>query len=144
MTTALFGQTQAPSDEPATAETQPSSAFPRPAVLDAQAVRIPKVLSVISPDGVSPRIEVNSYSTFCAYRTNGDVIANCSDSRINANSRVFAAMSEYNTQPGVDRFIGAAKMTIFNISPYNGGFKVWFNVDWANPLNVRLDFLVDP
>ena len=99
----------------------------------------------LATSGVRPLLSPGSYSDYCAYHFNGSgVIINCSDWRINANSRVVASMSEYATNPGTDRFIGAARMTVHNVRPYNGGFNAWVDVEWWYPINVRVDFFVEP
>ena len=82
-------------------------------------------------------------SGYCTYRFNGmAVLINCSWSQIHANSRVFLAMSEYSGTPQ-ERFIGAAQMTVHNISPYEGGVQAEVDVNWGSPLNIRVDVLVD-
>ena len=43
-----------------------------------------------------------------------------------------------------DHFIGSARMAVYNIAPYNGGFRAWVDISWGSPLNVRFDVLVDP
>lgn len=135
LSTALVGQ------EPATSDNPPSSAAERPAELTAQAIPV----TVSTKAGPHSAIEGNSFTAYCLYRFNGTgVLLNCGDSRINANSRVFLAMSEYNTDPTNTRFIGAARMTIHNISPHTNGVSAWVDVEWGNPLNIRLDLLVDP
>ena len=99
----------------------------------------------LAKPGLNPQLSPWSYSAYCAYRYNGSgVIINCSDSRINSNSRVVASISEYSTDPRYNRFIGAARMTVHNLSPYNGGFQAWTDVEWPWPLNVRVDFFVEP
>lgn len=93
---------------------------------------------------VSAQISAATFSTFFTWRGSGSVKLNCGDGRINANSRVFASVSEYNTDPRQNRFVGNASMSVFNVSPYNGGVIVWFTVNWNGPLNIRIDVLVDP
>ena len=102
----------------------------------------------INPTGsgrnVLPSLSSGAFSTYCLYHTDGFGVFYCWDSSINANSRVFAAISEYSTTP-TNRFLGAAHMTIHNIIPFNGGVKVLIDTGWsAFPINLRLDLLVDP
>jgi len=92
----------------------------------------------------SPLLSSAAFSTYFTWRGNGSVKLNCGNGSINANSRVFAAVSEYNTDPTLNRFIGSSQFQVFNVSPYNGGVIVWLNINWSSPLNVRLDILVDP
>jgi hypothetical protein len=98
----------------------------------------------VDKSGVQPLLPAASFSGFCVFRYNGSGrIINCTSPSIKANSRVFMSISEYSTLP-TTRLIGAARMTIHNISPYNGGVKAWTDVEWPFPLNVRIDVLVDP
>jgi hypothetical protein len=97
-----------------------------------------------SKSGIQPELSPSSWSGYCLYRFNGTGrIINCTTPFINANSRVFLNISEYSTT-ATTRFIGAARMTVHNISPYNGGVRAWVDVEWPWPLNVRVDLLVDP
>jgi hypothetical protein len=92
----------------------------------------------------TPFLSPGSYSTYCTYRTWGAGPFYCWDPGINANSRVFAAVSEYSTDPQ-HRFLGNAWMTIHNIIPNNGYVTVVVDTGWtAFPINIRLDLLVDP
>ena len=43
-----------------------------------------------------------------------------------------------------ERFIGAARMAVYNIAPYDGGFRAWVDISWNSPLNIRFDVLIDP
>lgn len=85
-----------------------------------------------------------SFSTYYIWRANGvHPNVNFTQANVNANSRVFVNISEYSAN-AQDRFIGAARMAVYNIAPYNGGFRAWVDISWGNPLNVRFDVLVDP
>ena len=86
----------------------------------------------------------NAFSTFFTQRYNGAAVGTARHPSINANSRVFVSISEFSANPTADRFIGSARMAVYNIAPFNGGFKVWTDVSWSSPLNVRIDVLVDP
>lgn len=98
-----------------------------------------------STNGAVPLVGLGSFTGICAYHINGTgIIANCADSRITAGSRVFASVSEYFTAPGVDPFLGAARMSIHNVIPHAGGVTVWMDVEWGSPLNVQLSIFVDP
>jgi len=92
-----------------------------------------------SSDSASPSLAAG----YCTYTINGTYNLFCTWSRINANSHVVAAISEYANGDPADRFIGDAQMTVHNIAPYNGGVEVQVDVNWGSPLNVRLDLLVD-
>lgn len=85
-----------------------------------------------------------SFSTTFQWRGNGRSNLNCRHGWINAGSRVFASVSEYNTAWNVDRFVGLAPIAVLNVSPYNGGCVVWLNVSWSGPINVCVSLLVDP
>lgn len=95
---------------------------------------------------VGELLPAGSYSTYCIYNYSGThVLATCNDWRINSNSRVFASLSEYSyAGPYSGRFMGAARMTVHNVVPFNGGVTVWTDVEWGSALNVRMDLLVDP
>jgi kumamolisin len=90
------------------------------------------------------RLSAESYSNFALWHGNGLVNLRINDPGITADSRVVAAVSEYATDARVDRFIGSAQMTVFNVAPTNGAVVVQFNVNWSSPLNVRVDYFVDP
>lgn len=85
-----------------------------------------------------------SFSTYYTWRGSGTVRLNCGHAAINANSRVVASISEYNTDPRQNRFMGDAPMLVYNVSPYNGGVIIRLNVAWNGPLNVRVDVFVEP
>ena len=90
-------------------------------------------------------VSSSSFTGICAYHLNGtSVNINCGDPRINAGSRVFMTISEYLTAPGVDPFIGAARMTVHNVSPHAGGVNALIDVEWGTPLNVQVSIFVDP
>ncbi|WP_312434467.1 hypothetical protein [Janthinobacterium sp.] len=85
-----------------------------------------------------------SFSTYYIWRANGvHPNVNFTQANVNANSRVFVNISEYSAN-AQDRFIGSARMAVYNIAPYNGGFRAWVDISWGSPLNVRFDVLVDP
>jgi len=96
--------------------------------------------------GVSPAaLGPGSFTTFWTWRGNGVVRAlQFNHPSINANSRVFVSISEFNSDARINRFIGAARMDVHNVAPFNGGFFAWVEVSWNNPLNARFDVLVDP
>jgi hypothetical protein len=95
--------------------------------------------------GAARALGAGSFTTFYTWRANGVHTAVRFDhAGINANSRVFVALSEFNSDAQINRFIGAAKMTVSNIAPFNGGFFAWVEISWNTALNVRFDVLVDP
>lgn len=85
-----------------------------------------------------------SFTTTYQWRGNGTVRLNLVNGWIGAGSRVFGAISEYNTAWNVDRFIGNAPMQVLNVAPYNGGAWVEISVNWGGPINVCVSLLVDP
>jgi hypothetical protein len=86
-----------------------------------------------------------SFTTFWTWRANGvHQAVRFNHSGINANSRVFVSISEFNSDAAVNRFIGSARMAVYNVAPFNGGFFAWVEISWSSPLNVRFDVLVDP
>jgi hypothetical protein len=85
-----------------------------------------------------------AFSTFYTWRANGvHQQVRFTNANVNPNSRVLVNISEYSgTAQG--RFIGAARMAVYNIAPYQGGFLAWVEISWQSPLNVRFDVVVDP
>lgn len=137
---ALMGQAQSlvggqRAEEPSATQSLPS---------DQSASLVMAVSGASSPTGTQPQqLGSGSFSGYCLYRTNGARLLTCYSTRINANSRVFAAVSEYSTIPTA-RFIGSARMRVNNVRPFNGGVQVWADIEWGSALNVRMDILVDP
>ena len=85
-----------------------------------------------------------AYTEYYTWRANGVFHAvRFGDSRVTANSRVFVNISEYSSD-AQHRFIGGARMAVYNIAPFNGGFFAWVEISWGSPLNVRFDVFVDP
>jgi hypothetical protein len=86
-----------------------------------------------------------SFTTFWTWRGNGVVKAlRFNHGSVNANSRVLVSPSEFNSDAAINRFIGDARMGVYNVAPFNGGFFAWVEVSWNSPLNVRFDVLIDP
>lgn len=94
---------------------------------------------------VHPDLSTSSFTTYYTWRANG-VFQNVrfNHPAINANSRVFVSISEFNSDAQVNRFIGSARMDVYNVAPFNGGFFAWVEISWNSPLNARFDVLVDP
>ncbi len=85
-----------------------------------------------------------AFTTYYTWTANGvHPSVNFANANVKANSRVFLNISEYAATPQ-DRFIGAARMAVYNIAPYNGGFLAWVEISWGSPLKVRFDVFVDP
>ncbi|WP_402718951.1 hypothetical protein [Janthinobacterium rivuli] len=85
-----------------------------------------------------------AFTTYYTWTANGvNPSVNFANANVHANSRVFVNISEYAATPQ-DRFIGAARMAVYNIAPYNGGFRAWVDISWGSPLKVRFDVFVDP
>lgn len=85
-----------------------------------------------------------AFTTFYTWTANGvHPSVNFANANVKANSRVLLNISEYAATPQ-DRFIGAARMAVYNIAPYNGGFRAWVDISWGSPLKVRFDVFVDP
>jgi hypothetical protein len=127
----------------AQASSQGSMSIDQPVVLDAEMISTSE--SRRSTNGAVPLVSTSSFTGICAYHFNGtNVKINCSDPRIQASSRVFMTISEYSTAPGVDAFVGDARMTVHNVSPHAGGVSAKVDVEWGNPLNVQVSVFVDP
>ena len=85
-----------------------------------------------------------SFTTYYIWRANGvHANVNFTQASVRPNSRVFMNISEYGAN-AQERFIGAARMAVYNIAPYNGGFLAWVEIAWGSPLNIRFDVLIDP
>lgn len=93
---------------------------------------------------ISPKLSTGSFSTYYTWRGFGVVKLNCGNGSIRSSSRVFASISEYNTDPNINRMVGDAYMMIYNVAPYNGGVVIRLYVGFSSALNVRVDVLVDP
>ena len=85
-----------------------------------------------------------AFTTYYVWTANGvHPSVNFANANVKANSRVLLNISEYGATPQ-DRFIGSARMAVYNIAPYNGGFRAWVDISWGSPLKVRFDVFVDP
>ena len=85
-----------------------------------------------------------AFTTYYTWTANGvHPSVNFTNANVKANSRVLLNISEYGATPQ-DRFIGSARMAVYNIAPYNGGFRAWVDISWGSPLKVRFDVFVDP
>lgn len=109
-------------------------------------MNLPKHEGVENPLGISSQaLGAGSFSTFYTFRGNGIFPAlRFLHPSISSNSRVFVNISEFTTDAVTTRFIGAARLAVFNVAPFNGGFFAWVEVPFNFPLNVRFDVLVDP
>jgi hypothetical protein len=58
---------------------------------------------------------------------------------INRNTRVFVAIGQ--GAAGGGKFIGAARYTVHNVAPRDGGVDIWVNVEWDNPIRIYVDYL---
>jgi hypothetical protein len=87
----------------------------------------------------------DSFTTFFTWNANGTHPAVRFDHpSINSDSRVFVSISEFSSDARLNRFIGGARMAVFNVAPFNGGFHAWVEIAWDDPRPVRFDVLVDP
>lgn len=98
-------------------------------------------------DAVSPSVfgtGATAFTTYYTWRANGVFRAvRFTAPAVNPNSRVFVNISEYGGDPQ-SRFIGLARMAVYNIAPGNGEFYAWVEISWDYPLNIRFDVLIDP
>ncbi|MCF0069598.1 M12 family metallopeptidase [Dyadobacter sp. CY261] len=130
----------------ATAEADPNSimCYFLPASITRTGTAIPGGPDINANDGnfagiIYPR---PGTSNFFLWRGHGRALLNIPNSRISAYSTVFASISEYASDPRTSRFIGSARMGVYNIAPYNGGVYVWVEVDWSQPLNTCIDLFI--
>lgn len=122
---------------------QGSMSLDHPVMLNADMIPIGE--SRRSTNGAVPLVSGSSFTGICAYHFNGTSVGiNCGDPRINPGSRVFMSISEYLTAPGVDPFLGAARMTVHNVVPHAGGVNALVDVEWGSPLNVQVSIFVEP
>ena len=64
-------------------------------------------------------------------------------SAVNPRSRVFVAIGEGAAGgPNGGKFIGAAKYTLHNVAPRNGGVDIWVDIDWSSDIRLYVDYLV--
>jgi hypothetical protein len=88
-----------------------------------------------------------SFTTFFTFRGNGVFSAGnalrFNLAGVNSNSRVFVTAGEFGPDPTI-RQIGQARIAVFNIAPFNGGFLAWVEINFGSPINVRFDVFVDP
>ncbi len=91
---------------------------------------------------IYPKNPAGLYSSYFIWRGNGTAQINIADPRIRAGSTVLAAISEYRDNPRTSRFIGSARMAVYNIAPYAGGVRLWIEVSWGSPLPTVIDLLI--
>ena len=86
-----------------------------------------------------------STGVFATYRGHGSFVLNINWGGIHAGSSVMVSISEYSNpaNPRGSRFIGAAKFAVNNVSPFEGGVKVWVDVSWPNPIYIYFDLLIN-
>lgn len=86
-----------------------------------------------------------STGVFATYRGNGSFILTINWGGIHLGSSVMVSISEYSNtaNPRGSRFIGAAKFAVNNVSPFEGGVKVWVDVSWPNPIYIYFDLLIN-
>ena len=100
---------------------------------------------MVGSDETARAISGAAFTTFYTWRANGVFKAvRFNHASVKASSRVFVSISEFNSDAQVNRFIGDARMAVYNVAPFNGGFFAWVEISWGNPLNVRFDVFVDP
>ena len=132
----------------ATAQADPNSimCYWLPGSIMKNGIAIPGGTNIDTQDGqfaglVYPR-NSGLFSTYYTWRGCGTVNLNITNSNIHAGSAVYAAISEYTSNPRQTRFIGSARMGICNISPYEGGVHIWAEINWSSPINVCIDLAV--
>ncbi|HEX2317292.1 MAG TPA: hypothetical protein VHJ17_26325 [Thermomonospora sp.] len=68
----------------------------------------------------------------------GQVILNATSGVFTPSTRVTASIVEVDG--GNVPFIGSARLTIHNVQPYQGGVRVWVNIEWSSNLRVRVSY----
>ncbi|WP_242889488.1 hypothetical protein [Actinomadura litoris] len=90
-------------------------------------------------EGASERAVATVFTGTATFVTHGQVILNATSGSFTPNTRVTASIVELDAN-GVP-FIGAARLTIHNVQPYQGGVRVWANIEWGSNLRVRVSYL---
>lgn len=70
----------------------------------------------------------------------GQIIADGTLSWITSATDVVVSISQVDPQGSP--FVGSARFTVHNVAPYNGGIKVWVNIEWDEQLSVRFTYYV--
>ena len=86
------------------------------------------------------------FTAYAAYPgVNGIIGFFIQDKRVKRSSRIFVTPCEYGgTDPVNQRFVGAAPIIVRNVCPFDGQFEVDLDIQWGSPINIRIDYLVDP
>lgn len=92
--------------------------------------------SVETPSERSADLVFTGTAVFVAH---GQVILNATSSAFTPGTRVVASIVEIDNA-GIP-LIGAARMTIHNVRPYQGGVQVWANIEWNSNLRVRVSYI---
>jgi hypothetical protein len=110
----------------------------------------PAETSTLAQSAVSPLNPTNPgsndaplslFAGYCLYRgVSNQVILICTDPGINAQSSVFASISQTNSSGR--RILGNPIMWVENVVPYNGGVQVLVHTGSETPIDVRLDIVV--
>ena len=62
---------------------------------------------------------------------------------VNPRSHVFVSISEGAAGgPDAGKFIGAARYTLHNVAPRDGGVDIWVNIEWSSDILLYADYLV--
>lgn len=82
---------------------------------------------------------------FATYKGCGSFVLTINWGGIHAGSSVIVSISEYSNaaNPAGSRFVGSAKYAVNNVSPFEGGVKVWVDISWPNPINIYFDLLIN-
>ncbi|WP_159466686.1 M12 family metallopeptidase [Dyadobacter sp. 3J3] len=130
----------------ATEHADPNSimCYQLPASIMKNGVAIPGGVDIDQQDAafVAKLYPKRSGPTFYTWRGSGTVQLNIPNPLIHAGSNVNVAISEFSTDPRSTRFIGSARMGVFNSAPYEGGVKVWAEINWSSPINICFDLLI--
>ncbi|WP_141585752.1 hypothetical protein [Actinomadura sp. WMMA1423] len=78
------------------------------------------------------------FSATAIFTAHGQVILNADSDLFRPSTRVTASIVEVDNADAP--FIGAARMTIHNVRPYQGGVQVWANIEWNTDLRVRISY----
>lgn len=62
---------------------------------------------------------------------------------VNSRTRAFVSIGEGAAGgPDAGKFLGAARYTLHNVAPRDGGVDIWVNIEWSSDIGIYVDYLV--
>ncbi len=121
-----------------------SSALPTPFVEVSQAAEQTAVRSLLGAAALAPALSGAGFT----YRHNwgprrGQVKLQLNWGAVNPRSRVLVSIGEGAAGgPDAGKYIGAARYTLHNVAPREGGVDIWVNIEWGTDILLYADYLV--